>query len=563
MVVIERILRSSALFFRVVLDESHVVRNMNTQRFKACESLTATYRWCITGTLIVNTVADLEAPLRFVVTADSFVSYGSSTRLFCHRFLKMEPFYSDSALFKRLVARPIGRGDAETLIKVRTLMKTLSIRRDKTKLIECKLPEKKETIVFVEMNERERKAYDAVAVAVESFARSHLFAAGAPSQSQSILALIMRLRQLCLDLRLVPARTLTELMAAISNTKTSGNGSSSSSSSAVQNSMSPQEKLDLFNRIRSLLQSAVSNMTQDESDAMSSADAAVIEASASEVTEDVNECAVCLDPLLLENCNIFRICKHVLCKPCTGQLFNGKKSVPCPLCRTIVAKSDVVSYAELSSSVPNGEAGAAPTAVITVQNSDFKSSKTNEILKAINRIRSNDSSERVVIFSSFVSYLDILQAAFQEEGISFCRIDGSMSQQLRQQQIRLFSNDTDDQSPAVMLCSLKACGVGITLTRANHIFLTDLWWAPSIDAQAIDRVHRLGQRRVVQVYRFMVSRSIDEKIYALQRKKLEVSKAAMEKEASAADGDGNEGRGAPRDSSQRLDDLRMLLLSQY
>jgi DNA repair protein RAD5 len=503
------------------------------------------------------------------------------------RFLKLEPFYSDGALFKRLVSRPVQRGDAEALIKTRTLMKTLSIRRDKSKLVECKLPDKKEIIVSVEMGSRERAAYDAVARAIQSFARQHLdddlvgpkSGSEAVLNAQSVLPLIMRLRQLCLDLRLVPPNTLAELMTTIDPRVAGGKASGSTSSSKVHG-LSSAESVALFNRIRSLVMSAVIGYTQPEETAasdqllMSPTIRNTADTAANPVEDDVNECAICFDPLLLENCNIFRTCKHILCQTCTQQLFSkpdapNKKSQPatvaCPLCRALVTKADVLSYTELKNSVEpvegtvpvaegvsTGEQAEVSTSVAA--HPDFRSAKSKEIFLALQSIWRQDETQKVVIFSSFVSYLDIIEQLLVQEHIPFARIDGSCSQQKRQQQIRTFN--TDEPSfvgpPArVMLCSLKACGVGITLTRANHVFLTDLWWAPSIDQQAIDRIHRLGQTREVSVYRFIVNDSIDEKIYALQKKKMELSKAAMEKGVGSS----------TADRAQRLEDLRMLLLS--
>lgn len=151
--------------------------------------------------------------------------------------------------------------------------------------------------------------------------------------------------------------------------------------------------------------------------------------------------------------------------------------------------------------------------------------------------------KKTVIFSTFTSYLDILQRAIVAQGHVVARIDGQTSQKNRAKEIRRF---TDDDNVTVILCSVKACGVGITLTRANHVYLTDLWWAPSVDLQAIDRVHRIGQQRPVRVLRFLVKDSIDERMFALQKRKMEVSKLAFEK-----------GRDA---GAERATDIREILM---
>ena len=108
-----------------------------------------------------------------------------------------------------------------------------------------------------------------------------------------------------------------------------------------------------------------------------------------------------------------------------------------------------------------------------------------------------------------------------------------MPQKKRCQEIARFSHDPEVN---VILCSVKAAGVGITLTVANHVFLADLWWSPAVDFQAIDRVHRLGQTKPVSVLRFLVKDSIDEKIYALQKEKNVMAKLTFERQTEEARG---------------------------
>lgn len=115
--------------------------------------------------------------------------------------------------------------------------------------------------------------------------------------------------------------------------------------------------------------------------------------------------------------------------------------------------------------------------------------------------------------------MDILQEAAEAEGYLCARIDGSCNQKKRGREINKFQTDVNT---TVIFCSVKACGTGLTLTAANHVFLTDLWWAPSIDLQAIDRVHRIGQKKQLSVYRFLCKGSVDEKIFDLQKKKIDL-----------------------------------------
>jgi SNF2 family DNA or RNA helicase len=74
---------------------------------------------------------------------------------------------------------------------------------------------------------------------------------------------------------------------------------------------------------------------------------------------------------------------------------------------------------------------------------------------------------------------------------------------------------------------MKAGGLGLNLTEANHVFILDPWWSPSIEAQAIDRVHRIGQTRPVTVTRFVIKNSIEERILQLQERKKLLAKSVL------------------------------------
>ena len=227
------------------------------------------------------------------------------------------------------------------------------------------------------------------------------------------------------------------------------------------------------------------------------------------------ECCICLEAFSEVNSVIFRKCKHTICKSCDTALFKVASVVPCPLCRTeIVANRDRINYdllmRELESANGSAEVeppdGGASTA-------NQQSSKT----KAVIDMLKHTGSDKIAIFSQFVAYLSILQQALVAEGYLVVLITGQLTQKQRTNALVKFSTDPRVK---VILCSTKACGVGINLVAANHIYLTDMWWSPAVDHQAIDRVHRLGQTKTVNVVRFVVANSIDEKIIEIQKKKI-------------------------------------------
>ncbi|MEO1805897.1 MAG: C-terminal helicase domain-containing protein, partial [Bacteroidota bacterium] len=114
--------------------------------------------------------------------------------------------------------------------------------------------------------------------------------------------------------------------------------------------------------------------------------------------------------------------------------------------------------------------------------------------------------------------LHLLRDDLINEGIKFNYLDGSTRD--RQGQVDTFQKDDKIK---VFLISLKAGGVGLNLTAADYVFILDPWWNPAVENQAIDRSHRIGQKRTVFFYKFITQDTIEEKILGLQRKKAQLS----------------------------------------
>jgi SNF2 family DNA or RNA helicase len=126
------------------------------------------------------------------------------------------------------------------------------------------------------------------------------------------------------------------------------------------------------------------------------------------------------------------------------------------------------------------------------------------------------SGHKVVIFSQFVMLLDRVRTALMEKFPELARFELTGMTLDRQKPVQGFQNAT---GAAVMLVSLKAAGTGITLHAADYVFLLDPWWNPAVEAQAVDRVHRIGQTNTVFVYRMVTAGTIEERIQALKASK--------------------------------------------
>jgi SNF2 family DNA or RNA helicase len=127
----------------------------------------------------------------------------------------------------------------------------------------------------------------------------------------------------------------------------------------------------------------------------------------------------------------------------------------------------------------------------------------------------------VLVFSQFTSLLALLRDRLDASGLTYEYLDGRTRN--REARVRQFQ-----QGPCpLFLISLKAGGLGLNLTAADYVFLLDPWWNPAVEAQAIDRAHRIGQVRPVMAYRLVAAGTVEEKILQLQETKRELAEAIL------------------------------------
>ncbi len=169
------------------------------------------------------------------------------------------------------------------------------------------------------------------------------------------------------------------------------------------------------------------------------------------------------------------------------------------------------------------EDGTAPNVdPEVVPASSAKLALLDELLEEI-----REGGHRVLIFSQFVSMLKILSGHLEKSRTPFCYLDGSTKPKDRTVQVDRFQAD---ESMTAFLISVKAGGVGLNLTGADTVIHFDPWWNPAVEAQATDRAHRIGQTRVVTAYRLIARGTVEEKIFALQNRKRELTASLVERE---------------------------------
>ncbi|KAK8162571.1 SNF2 family N-terminal domain-containing protein [Phyllosticta citrichinensis] len=517
---------STALFgheahwHRIILDEAQNIKNKETKTSKAVNELNATYRLCMTGTPMMNRVDELYPMLRFLKT----------------------PSYEEWSVFKNDVKTPLESDKERGIQKLRTLLKATLLRRNKDSIVDgrpiLELPPKTISFENVEFDEDQREFYNAIEHRTQLRFNKYLREGTVGTQYTQILVLLLRLRQACCHPNLI--RDFAEKIPTDLN---------NNDLSEFAEKLSP----DVVRRIK------------EENGAFS--------------------CPICLDGTA--NPAIFFPCGHTACSECFATLTEPARAqaadgLRCPECRGNINAKEITDYnafkkvhqpdldqnAELnellgqgsdedsdsdenedeeegeSSSGSKGKGRAMPKPTLNElrknanRNKEAKkkyfarlakkwvsSSKIDRTMELLRGIRSNDQSEKTLIFSQFTGLLDLLELPLMREDMGYVRYDGGMSAKTRDEAVQKFTTDPDTK---VMLVSLKAGNSGLNLVEASRVIILDPFWNPYIEYQAIDRAHRIGQRRPVTVHRILVPDTVEDRIMTLQKQKEELITAALD-----------------------------------
>jgi SNF2 family DNA or RNA helicase len=148
------------------------------------------------------------------------------------------------------------------------------------------------------------------------------------------------------------------------------------------------------------------------------------------------------------------------------------------------------------------------------------STKLDLLLERLGQAR--NEGHKALVFSQFTRLLAIVRKRLDEAGVSYEYLDGQTRD--RETRVERFQSD---RNRSVFLISLKAGGLGLNLTAADYVFLLDPWWNPAVEAQAIDRAHRIGQSRPVLACRLIARNTIEEKVVELQEAKRELVESIL------------------------------------
>ncbi|BGP16641.1 hypothetical protein JCM10213_000443 [Rhodosporidiobolus nylandii] len=449
---------------RVVLDEGHVIKNPKAKMSRACSELKAERRWILTGTPIVNAAQDLGAMVHF---------------------LKMCKPLDERDTWKRHVGPP-GKENAKLL---RAVILSTTLRRTKDMVDASgkpliRLPEVQFYRHKVQLKPAARELYAEVEKEVAASVKDAKKEGIEKLSYTHILCLLLRLRQLACDPTLCPPDFIDDirdrkLASRIQEEHDRAAGSSSGG--------------DQLSYLRGMLRDA-----EDE---------------------DCMQCGqMMIEPRIT-------ICQHVYCQSCIEAVVEAHQ--PCPQCGWALKPDEII---EPSSAMSSGSSSysRASSVASSRHGSVALAERTAKTEALIGLLKATPRGVKSLVFSQWTGHLDRIETALAEEGITTCRFDGSMRQDKREEVIKRFTapnkgvvagDGGDKKNPMVMLLSLKAGALGLNLTVASQVFLMDPWWQPAIEAQAIDRVNRIGQTKDVRVFQLVAEDTVESRVLEIQAKK--------------------------------------------
>ncbi|ROW14507.1 hypothetical protein VPNG_03176 [Cytospora leucostoma] len=411
----------------------------------------------------------LKAESRWVLTGTPIVNNIKDLHSLV-KFIRLTGGVEEWEVFNAVIARPLATGNSRAEVLLQSLMHDFCLRRKKDmKFVDLRLPVKSEYVHRIAFAPDEQKKYDAL-LAEAKGVLEEIRARSKQKHGQRAGSFQSVLERLLRLRQTCNHWTLCKQRIV-----------------DLLKSLEDQDVVEFNDKNREILQQALRLFIENQ-----------------------EECPVCIDDL---KSPVITHCKHVFCGDCIRKVIQTQGK--CPMCR---AKLD--SEKQLLEPAPESSGQDDQL------DSDTQSSKTEALLKILQATLKNPGS-KVIIFSQWTSFLTIIENQLKANGYKYTRIDGSMKTETRDAAMRALQGDPDTR---IMLASLAVCSVGLNLVAADTVILADSWWAPAIEDQAVDRVHRLGQTRPTTVWRLVMEGSVEERVLDIQAEKRQlVGKAFQEK----------------------------------
>ncbi|EAU80544.2 DNA repair protein rad16 [Coprinopsis cinerea okayama7 len=463
---------------RVVLDEAHNIKERSTNTAKAAFELKSDFRWCLSGTPLQNRVGELYSIIRFL-GGDPYAYYFCklcdckslhwkfSDKRSCddcgHTPMNHTCFWNNEILSPIQKSGMRGAG-ALAFKKLRVLLDKMMLRRTKLQRADdLGLPPRTVIVRRDYFSPEEKELYLSLFSDAKRQFATYLDQGTVLNNYSNIFSLLTRMRQMACHPDLV---------------------------------------------IRS--KANASTFVPDE------AGEGMVCRLCNEFAEDA----------------IQSKCHHVFDRECIKQYLEAalETQPDCPVCHLPLTIDLEGPALEVEESVVTARQGILGRLNLDKWRS---SSKIEALVEELSNLRQKDATTKSIVFSQFVNFLDLIAYRLQRAGFVVCRLEGTMSPQARDATIKHFSklhsgfwsaiaktsNQVNNVEVTVFLVSLKAGGVALNLTEASRVYLMDSWWNPAVEFQAMDRIHRLGQRRPVEAIKLVVEDSIESRIVQLQEKK--------------------------------------------
>ncbi|KAI0094363.1 SNF2 family N-terminal domain-containing protein [Irpex rosettiformis] len=552
---------SSALqsvhWFRVVLDEAHSIKEINTVACRASCDLVADRRLCLTGTPVQNKLDDVFALLKF---------------------LKLEPF-DEKAVWTEFIGTPVKYGQTVGVARLQSIMKYITLRRTKESKAEngqrilC-LPPRRDELRLLKFDEHEKAIYD------QFFTESKAEFTELSKQNEvmknyvGILQKILRLRQICDHFELV----MNKGLGLIGDAQTPEAPNYDELAAVIANE---GINLSRATAIFCLLREAGTAQCVEcgyelgippddaEGDALCEAESSTAKRGrkpknvASRASTRQNSPTGPIQVILTR-------CQHLFCVGCfrnstcpSWPAVSPDCQQPCGVCRTPLTANDAVNFipdmmntVDVGVKKKSGKKEKRQKGVVTMENY-HASTKIKALLTDLaqfsrgNPYSSNydpssievqmvdnkgnnveDGVVKTVVFSQWTTMLDKIEDALELARIRYDRLDGTMKRDERTRAMEALKHDPGCE---VLLVSLKAGGVGLNLTAAQRVYLMDPYWNPAVENQAVDRIHRLGQTRPVTTVKLVIEGSIEARLLEVQRKKTELANMTLGQNFSKAE----------------------------
>ncbi|KAK4055462.1 hypothetical protein OIV83_000008 [Microbotryomycetes sp. JL201] len=560
-------------WFRVVLDEAHIIKEHTTTQARAACDLSTYRRICLSGTPLQNSLNDLFSLIRF---------------------LRLEPF-TDRGVWNQHIGALAKMGDKLGVQRLQLIMRHLCLRRtkestDKNGKPILQLPPVSHQMVKLELDPQEHAFYSSHHSRYKHDFKKLEETDSVMKNFCSILQELLRLRQICVHMALV--RDAEDLAVG-------ENGDLIQT--IIKHGISKPRAIKLLSMMKDagvgqcaecgqeMLAGGGSgaNGEDDETDgaAVTTSKRKTAVRKKTKVTKSASVSAHNTDEdtdgvtgsAKDDRVAVITRCQHLFCRQCFTStcreeltpVLDAVEVTPAELERAVEQAKDELAEAD-SQRGRAGKKGKKPQSGRMVE----MSTKTRALLQDLlpfsqanpasdnfdNRMVLDESEQahqtigfqpikgdvvKSVVFSQWTKYLDRIGDALDAAKIRYGRLDGSMNRDQRNEAMDKFKSDPGCE---VLIVSLRAGGVGLNLTVARRVYLMEPFWNPAVENQAVDRIYRLGQTQSVQTVRFIIRKSIEANMLKIQKRKTALANMSITQSRSKAEL-----------AKERLEDFRIML----